>query len=83
MTTINASTRSEQSHTQSLVPEDVAAEFLGVSKRTLQKWRLRGGGPQFVRASTRAIRYRLNDLISWSEQRLCASTSSVLPPLRR
>ena len=44
--------------TQSLVNENVAAKYLGLSPRTLQNWRVRGGGPLFVRISNRSIRYR-------------------------
>lgn len=58
-----------------LITEREAAAFLGYSNRSLQNWRLRGGGPLFVRVSKRSIRYRLRDLIAWSEDRLRASTS--------
>jgi len=40
------------------VPE--AAEYLGLSKSTLDKWRCYGEGPQFIKMG-RAIRYRLSD----------------------
>jgi hypothetical protein len=43
-----------------------AADFLGLSTRTLQAWRSRSQGPAFVKAG-RAIRYRRRDLISWVE----------------
>lgn len=58
-----------------LLRETEAAEFLGYSVRALQNWRLRGGGPLFVRVSSRSIRYRFCDLLDWSQQRLVASTS--------
>ena len=41
-----------------------AAERLQVSRRTLERWRRVGCGPQFVRFG-RAIRYRLEDLEAW------------------
>lgn len=45
-------------HLDRLIPEAEAADFLGYSVRALQNWRLRGGGPVFVRVSCRSIRYR-------------------------
>lgn len=59
-----------------LMPEQRAARFLGVSARALQKWRHEGGGPQYVRLSSRCIRYRRRDLIGWSEARLKTSTAA-------
>jgi hypothetical protein len=57
------------------VNEARAAELLSVNPRTLQQWRLRGGGPPFVRISSRCVRYRWRDLLAWAEQRLRFSTS--------
>jgi predicted DNA-binding transcriptional regulator AlpA len=55
-------------------PEDLlkpgrAAELLGISKSTLQSWRLAGTGPRFIRISARAVRYRLRDLEAWIARR--------------
>jgi hypothetical protein len=47
-----------------LLMEVHAAEFLSLSVRTLQAWRLRGDGPPFVQAG-RAVRYRRSDLVLW------------------
>ncbi len=58
-----------------LIDEHVAADFLGYSRKTLQSWRVRGGGPSFVRVNGRSIRYRRRDLIAWVEARLVSSTS--------
>ena len=58
-----------------LIGETEAAKFLKVSVRTLQNWRLKGTGPQFVRLSPKAIRYRRRELIGHSESRLVNSTS--------
>lgn len=60
-----------------LINEKEAAEFLGYTVRALQNWRIRGGGPQFVKVSKRSIRYRFRDLLEWSESRLVSSTSEV------
>jgi excisionase family DNA binding protein len=42
-----------------------AAEYLGLSRHTLNQWRLRGRGPAFCQLG-RAIRYRLGDLDAWA-----------------
>ena len=49
-----------------LLNEVQAADFLNLSTRTLQAWRLQNAGPSFVRTG-RAIRYRKRDLIAWIE----------------
>ena len=62
-------------HPCALLTERQAAELLNVSSRTLQAWRLRGGGPRFVRLSGRAVRYRNSDLAAYIEARTVTSTS--------
>lgn len=60
-----------------LINEIEAAKFLGYTNRALQNWRVRGGGPVFVRVSRRSIRYRRRDLIAWTKARLVANTSQA------
>jgi predicted DNA-binding transcriptional regulator AlpA len=60
-----------------LLCEKDAAAFLGYTIRALQNWRLRGGGPQYVKISARSIRYRRRDLLGWVEARLQTSTSEL------
>ena len=60
-----------------LIDENEAALFIGYSVRALQGWRVKGGGPRFVKVSARSVRYRRRDLIEWAELRLKASTSEV------
>lgn len=52
-----------------------AAAFLGVSPRALQKWRVTGQGPQYLRLSARCIRYSQAELDRWVEARLCRATA--------
>ena len=59
-----------------LLTEREAADFLGVTGRCLQAWRYRGGGPKFVRISSRCIRYRQSDLREWTEARLRSDTKN-------
>jgi excisionase family DNA binding protein len=58
-----------------LLTEKQAARLLGFSERTLQAWRVRGGGPRFVKVSARCVRYRQDDLDEWVRMRLRTSTS--------
>ncbi len=58
-----------------LLIEQEVAPILRVSIRTLQKWRVNGKGPPFIRVSARAIRYRRSDLDAWVRDRLRSSTT--------
>ena len=75
MSVAGRKTLEEIEYLDSLVNENVAAQFLGYSIRALQNWRVRGGGPPFVKLSSRSIRYRRRDLIAWAEGLLRSSTS--------
>ena len=57
--------------------EKQAAYYLNMSVRTLQSWRLRGGGPVFTRLGARAVRYRRMDIQSWIESGRLSSTSQA------
>ena len=52
-----------------------AAEYVGLSDSTLEKFRLTGEGPQFVRIGVRAVGYRIEDLEAWLAERVRHSTS--------
>ncbi|MCC6160304.1 MAG: helix-turn-helix domain-containing protein [Deltaproteobacteria bacterium] len=52
-----------------------AARILGLSPRALQAWRCQGRGPQFIRVSSRCVRYRREDLDSFLAARVVSSTS--------
>jgi excisionase family DNA binding protein len=55
-----------------------AANYLGLSRRTLEGFRCRGGGPAFVKAGRRCL-YRLEDLDAWALANRRASTSDPGP----
>ena len=57
-----------------LLPAE-AAHFLSISPRTLEAWRLRGGGPPFTKIGARAVRYRRGDVVAWSTAGQRLSTS--------
>ena len=71
------SDRRDPDYFDRLITENEAAAFLGYSVRALQNWRVRGGGPNFVRVSKRSIRYRRRDLNEWANSRLRSSTSDT------
>ncbi len=75
-----ASAPVDRDHLDCLINEQEAARFLGYTGRALQNWRVRGGGPRFVRVSSRSIRYRRCDLIAWAEARLRDSASAGAQP---
>ena len=58
-----------------LLSEGEVARLIGFSMKTLQTWRMKGTGPQFVRISPRAIRYRLQDIMAWIDENIRTSTS--------
>ena len=56
--------------------ENQAAGFLGMSVRTLQAWRVRGGGPSYCKIG-RAVRYQRRALISFQQEHTVSSTSDA------
>ena len=58
-----------------LLTQKEAAERLGLSPRFLEVRRYQGGGPAFVRVSSRCVRYRPRDLEAWTAARVRTSTS--------
>jgi len=53
-----------------------AAEYLGLKRTTLEAWRCRGNGPQFVKLG-RLVKYRRADLDAFIEARLRSNTSEA------
>jgi Helix-turn-helix domain len=61
-----------------LLTEAEAADFLRLSVRTLQAWRIRIAGPAFVQVG-RAVRYRRRDLIAWIDANTVSPSRASLP----
>lgn len=57
-----------------LVDTKGAADHTALAPNTLEKMRVAGEGPPFVKLG-RAVRYRLCDLDAWAASRLTTSTS--------
>jgi hypothetical protein len=53
-----------------------AALFLGLSPRTLQAWRVRGGGPPYLKIG-RVVRYQRRALIDFQRTHTVISTSDA------
>jgi len=59
---------------QTLHTQREAAAVLRLSDRTLERWRVSGDGPPFVKAGRRVL-YPSTSLDEWIASRLCQSTS--------
>jgi predicted DNA-binding transcriptional regulator AlpA len=51
-----------------------AARVLGISARTLEKYRCHGNGPTFRKLGGRVV-YAVDDLEAWANRAACSSTS--------
>jgi hypothetical protein len=58
----------------SALTENQAADFLGLSVRTLQAWRFRGGGPCYIKIG-RAVRYQRRELMAFQKAHTVGLTS--------
>lgn len=61
---------------EALLTEGEAADFTRLSIRTLQAWRVKGGGPSFAKLGG-AVRYRRRDLVAWIEARVSRTTGEA------
>ena len=68
----------DETNQNHLVNEREAASILCYSVRALQNWRHRGGGPDFVKVSSRSVRYRRTDLDKWITDRTVSNTSQPI-----
>jgi predicted DNA-binding transcriptional regulator AlpA len=58
------------------LPQPEASAFLRLSERTLERHRIAGTGPKFVRLGRRIV-YRRADLEAWVDENTFRSTSEV------
>jgi hypothetical protein len=61
---------------QRYLSNDEAAGYLRLSPRTLEKFRVIGGGPRFRKFGRRVL-YGFSDLERWANERACESTSDA------
>ena len=60
--------------TAAVLPSDEAATYLGITRSTLEKKRVFGTGPVYLRLG-RTVRYRQRDLDAWLDGKAVRSTS--------
>ena len=65
----------ELAYWNALIDETAGGDFLGLTPRTMQAMRQRGGGPPYVLISSRCVRYTRRRLKIWADERLRVSTS--------
>ncbi|MFC7706345.1 helix-turn-helix transcriptional regulator [Plastorhodobacter daqingensis] len=58
-----------------------AAQFLGLSDRTLEKHRVYGTGPTYKKLGGRVV-YSVEDLQAWADRGTVTSTADPTPPVR-
>jgi predicted DNA-binding transcriptional regulator AlpA len=58
-----------------LLTQRETASVLRLSERTLERLRVQGLGPKYVKCGRRSVRYRQSDLDEWIASRVVASTS--------
>lgn len=58
-----------------LTPREFARQYR-VSERMVERWRLTGGGPPFIRVGPRRILYRAADCEAWLAERTHASRAA-------
>jgi len=70
--------------TRTLHDEKREAERLSINVRTLQQWRLRGGGPPYLKIGA-LVRYDPRQVDAWLDERIQSNTgpSAGLGPASR
>jgi helix-turn-helix protein len=59
------------------LPQEAAAQYLGgLSTKTLERWRVSGGGPEFMKLGRRVF-YTQATLDAWADSRKRRSTSQT------
>ncbi len=61
-----------------ILSEQDAADYTDLSQRTLQRYRVEGGGPTFTRLGARRIGYMKADLDAWLNARKFPSRAAEL-----
>lgn len=67
---------SAESDERTVLPTEHAAAYLGLSPKTLETLRTRGGGPPFLKLGRR-VAYRKSDLDTWLAAKVRRSTSDL------
>lgn len=57
------------------IDEKQVAEYLGISAKTLQGYRVKGGGPEFMKLGHKTVRYKISDIQEWAKNHKKKNTS--------
>jgi len=71
----NTSQHKEVNHLSQAFTEEQVAQRWSLSRKTLQAWRLNGGGPKFIKMG-KSVRYLGADLNTFEEANKKTSTSN-------
>ncbi len=75
-TTLPSRTAASDILGEPLLTPAMLARDLGVTTKTLERWRMTGDGPPFIRVSPKVIRYRRPDVEAFLSGRVATSTAS-------
>jgi hypothetical protein len=64
--------------TRRYLDEAATARLLNVGQRTLQRWRISGDGPPFIRAGLRRVLYDAAEIERWASSRTFAHRAAEL-----
>ena len=62
---------------QRILRTPAASAYIGLSASTLEKMRLTGEGPRFLRLGSRAVGYDVRDLDAWLDQQRTETAASA------
>ena len=62
---------------QRVVDEKTAAEFIGLSRMTLERLRKLGTAPKHIVLSPRRLGYRICDLLAWLDARVADTETAA------
>jgi predicted DNA-binding transcriptional regulator AlpA len=54
------------------------AQIACISETYARQLRVLGGGPRFIKLTSKSVRYRLGDVLAWIDSRPAASSTSEL-----
>lgn len=66
---------------QALLNEHQVAEVLGLSVKSLRRWRAAGAGPRFIKVNGFSVRYAVGSLLVWLNQQ--PQGGADVPPAAR
>ena len=73
---INGNNGFNKNDLDQLLTEKEAAELICYSQRALQNWRIRGGGPEYIKIG-RLVRYQRRDVEAFIQERKRKHTSQT------